>query len=216
MKLIGAVVALLVVTGITLGSCGSSVASHTARVTEELPTSAQLANKLLAVSDLPAGWEVLPANQSEEKPLIQGCKALDRINKGGRSVLASFMTAQGLLLGERISAYSNAVVRFRRGVAGLKGCEQSPIAIEEPDGISVVLTVGSLAVPQIGEESVGYSVASEVGSYPLSFDVCLIRQGKLIVTVEYGAVDGTVTQKSFLSYAREALSKVQGAVVTGV
>ncbi len=208
---------LLVFAGVSLGACGtSSKSTESGRTAAVLPTSQELAARLLSPSDLGAGWQQVPASDSDTKAASFACKALGVSLKSVPNAFGMYVTASGGLFAESVKAYPNAAAQYKKGVAGLAKCGESPVVFPEVDGVSSVATVAPMAVPRLGDGSVGYVLSLEVGSYPIVIDVIFLREGHLVLGVEYGVVDRTTSVKSLISYAREALSKVTGESVAGI
>lgn len=237
----GAAVALTVAALVFTAACGGSsdkgdekskTAESSSAAAEPKPeekpaaaplTEAQMKAGLLEVSDLPSGWKVDKAGDSEDQPKAEKaeCQPLallmsDKIDGATVGADREFGRASdSAILAQQIFTYKDtaAATDFVKGIsAAVDACATYTMT---QDGQKVEMKAERLTTaPQVGEEAVGLRLTMDVPQLgmKMEFDVLVARQTTGMMRLAYVPMGDKPDHASFEDLAKRAGDKfVKGA-----
>lgn len=174
----------------TLANPTTTAGAHTTASTADTgyPTSAQLQNELLAITDMPTGWSAVPDTGSG------GAASCPALNGGGRmpsNAKAQYeKSALGPLVGEGLAAGSAAAENadWSRVQTALNTCRS--YTSDNGDGTTTAWTLSALSFPAYGQATYALAVTATDSGVTLSGDVILVRKAGVLVTVTVLGVGG--------------------------
>jgi hypothetical protein len=163
------------------------------------PTSSQLANELLSVSDLPAGWTSTPVNPSSSGTFCRFAANLKSLASGHAE--ADFANGNFPVFDELIAGYSSPPTQvLAKAVSELDGCT----TFKAEGG---TFTLGRMSLPQLGTASAAYQANGTVKGFNLGLDLVFVQKGNRILGVFYGDL-GTPDVAQVESFARLAAARL--------
>jgi hypothetical protein len=163
--------------------------------------------ELLGVGDLPTGWAVDHAADQAAETLPPCFLASVRGSTATAAATATFaMSGRVPFLRETILSYSPGGARaaYRAAIHRLDGCTDLAYKIAKHPATG---SMGVTSFPPLGDESRAYTAAVTVGGTPFLLYLLVVRLGRQIVGLAYGAGAGT-NLTTFVQLSGLAFSKI--------
>jgi len=180
-------------------------------------TASQGKQKLLSVSDLPAGWSVQKGNSGGGSVSVlggcfKGLSSRPRAVQGVTRAEIGFVNGMFPAAAETLEEGKTAAARYTSFVHTLSKCSTVSFTA---NGIKVSGTVGALTVPTIGNASAAYAIHFTASGETLGIDLILFKEGSTFGVLSYESL-GSPTAAAAESLAAAAAEKAQGKPVTPV
>ncbi len=207
--LAGALIVLLAACGSNSPKSTTTPAAHASA--QAATTAPDLNAELLSVSDLPAGWSVIPSTSSgsteaeclkNAKTVVKGTSKADAQFAGGSNGLPLVDEALGYTPGQA----SKAMAAFSQVMAG---CGHISVT---SGGDTLTGTVGAMSFPAVADQSAAWqmNLSGTISglSVTLGFDIVLFRRADSVGLIVYGDL-GTPDILAVQTLVRDAAAKLQ-------
>jgi pimeloyl-ACP methyl ester carboxylesterase len=174
--------------------------------------SLKLKDRLLTVSDLPAGWLSHPAGATRvdfaSSPCLRGLDSRSAARE--KHATASFVEQSGLPALVESLAGGESAAEFHKSVDELARCRTLTLTIHAKH-VKAAITRIALPVSAAGAQT--FSLALTATDVPIGVDIVLFRAHAIVGEVLYLAV-GTPTPVTAQAFANLAISKAEGRALT--
>lgn len=193
--------AALALTAVLTPGCGAS------------PPSAALHSRLLAATDLPSSWSVVPAKPGSvhiDAPCLSGLPA-----KGWTYATANFVEGTAIPTMAEVLVSGPQVQRLWHGLDGaLSRCRTATITIA---GKTAAASIAPLMFPRVARSSSAYAWSFRFSGVPIGVDFVLFQVGRYAGYITYSDVGqpSTATVRAFADAAAAKAENGSTAPVPG-
>jgi pimeloyl-ACP methyl ester carboxylesterase len=169
-------------------------------------TAAALHDRLLAVSDLPAGWSAVPANPDTVKTSAPCLSSLAASPKGWTYQVAAFVEGTAIpTLSEVLVTGPQLRQRWQSLARALARCRTATLIL---DGTTVKATVRPLPFPRVASTSSAYAWGFTISGLQIGFDLVLFEAGTYAGYLAYSDLGAPATA-TVKAYADAAVAKAE-------
>jgi pimeloyl-ACP methyl ester carboxylesterase len=186
---------LLASMGVLLSGCGGS------------STAGRLRGRLLAVTDLPAGWSAAANSNNAVKLASAPClSGIAEKRKGWIYQTSGFVEGKSIPnVGEVLASGAQVGQAWKRFGDALAGCRSATLVLS---GTKVEATIHPLAFPRVGRSSSAYAWAFTIAGIRVGFDLVLFQTSRYGGYLSYAALGAPLTS-TVQAFARAAVAKAQ-------
>jgi hypothetical protein len=171
--------------------------------------------KLLSVSELPAGWSVQRGNSggssaSDVGGCFKGLSSTPGKTKDVTRAEIGFVDGMFPAAAETLEQGKTAADRYTSFTHTLSKCSTVSFTA---NGIKLSGTVGALPVPLVGDASAAYSIHFTASGETFGIDLILFKTGSTFGVLSYESL-GSPNAATAESFAAAAADKVEGKPVT--
>jgi pimeloyl-ACP methyl ester carboxylesterase len=186
--------AMLTATAVLTSGCG------------ENSTANGLDGRLLAVTDLPAGWSAVPANPDSVKASAPCLSSLAASPTGFTYAVAAFVQGSAIPSVSEVLATGPRVRQtWRRLARALARCQTATLTIE---GTKVQATVRPLPFPRVAGTSSAYAWGFTISGIRIGFDLVLFETGTYAGYLAYSDL-GPPAAVTVTAFAEAAVAKAE-------
>jgi len=197
-------VAVVASAGLFVAGCGGSPPPSAGSLVKE---------RLLSVSDLPAGWSSIALKAASAQPTVSCLAGLSATMSGLTSATATFVQGSGVpSLGEVLATGPQAAARWARLDQAMAACHSTTLALS---GVKTPVTIKPLAFPQVGKASSAYLWAFRASGIPISTVLVSFSAGDYQGYIEYSAV-GAPAASTVAAFADAAAAKAASGTTAAV
>jgi pimeloyl-ACP methyl ester carboxylesterase len=178
-------------------------------------TADALHDRLLAVTDLPAGWSAVPANPDSVKTSAPCLSSLAASPTGYTYAVAAFVQGTAIPSVSEVLATGPQVRQIWQELArALARCRTATLTIE---GTKVQATVRPLSFPRVASTSSAYAWGFTISGIQIGFDLVLFETGEYAGYLAYADLGPPVaaTVRAFADAAVAKAADTSTAPVSG-